>query len=108
MEFKMREQERRELTHATVALVEQREIVKFFRLSERLRFSHGRLKLGPWQYGLDSGKYIGAAGTRLDESLAYPGVEPYFLVDRFAAGVELLGVPVSVAESSSTRAVSVA
>ena len=32
------------------------------------------------------------AGTRLDERLAYPGVEPYFLVDRFAAGVELLGV----------------
>jgi hypothetical protein len=51
MEFKMREQERRELTHATVALVEQREIVKFFRLSERLRFSHGRFKLGPWQHG---------------------------------------------------------
>src|SRR6266403_589485 len=92
MEFKMREQERRELTHATVALVERREIVKFFRLSERLRFSHGRFKLGPWQYGLDSGKYIGAAGTRLDERLAYPGVEPYFLVDRFAASVELLGV----------------
>ena len=61
-------------------------------MSERLRFSHGRLKLGPWQYGLDSGKYIGAAGTRLDERLAYPGVEPYFLVDRFAASVELLGV----------------
>jgi hypothetical protein len=31
MEFKMRERERRELTHAAVALVEQREIVKFFR-----------------------------------------------------------------------------
>lgn len=70
MEFKMREQERGELTHATVALFKQREIVKFFRLSERLRFSHGRLKLAPWQYGLDSGKYIGAAGTRLDERLA--------------------------------------
>ncbi len=32
----MREQERSELTHATVALVEQREIVKFFRLSALL------------------------------------------------------------------------
>ena len=61
-------------------------------MSERLRLSHGRFKLGPWQHGLDSGKYIGAAGTRLDERLAYPGVEPYFLVNRFAAGVELLGV----------------
>jgi hypothetical protein len=58
---------------ATVALVEQREVVKFFWLSERLRLSHGRLKLGPWQYGLHSGKYIGAPGTRLDERLAYPG-----------------------------------
>src|ERR1700675_2571026 len=92
MEFKIHEQERREFTHATISFVEQREMVKFFRLSERLRFSHGRFKLGPWQHGLDSGKYIAAAGTRLDERLAYPGVEPYFLVDRFAAGVELLGV----------------
>ena len=72
MEFKMREQERRELTHATVAIVEQRKKVKCFRLSECLRFSHGRFKLGPWQHGLDSGKYIASAETRLDERLAYP------------------------------------
>ena len=77
----MREQERRELTHATVAIVEQRKKVKCFRLSECLRFSHGRFKLGPWQHGLDSGKYIASAETRLDERLAYPGVEPHLLVD---------------------------
>ena len=52
----MHEQQRRELTHATVSLVEQREIVKLFRLGERLRFSDGRFKLGPWQHGFDSGK----------------------------------------------------
>ena len=92
MKFEMRQQQRRELTHATVSLVEQSEIVEFFRLSECLRFSHGRFEFGPWQHGLNGGKYIAAAGARLDERLAYPGVEPYFLIDRFAAGVELLGV----------------
>jgi hypothetical protein len=66
MKFKMREQQRRELTHATVALAEQREIVKLFRLGERLRFSDGRFKLGPWQHGFDGGKGISAAGTRRD------------------------------------------
>jgi hypothetical protein len=61
-------------------------------LSERLSFSHGRFKLGPWQHSLDGGKYIAATGTRLNDRFTYPGIEPYFLVDRFAAGVKLLGV----------------
>ena len=75
------------------AFIEQREMVEFFRLSERLRFGQsGRFKLGPWQHRLDGGKYIAAARTRVDERLAYPGVKPYFLVDRFAAGMELLGM----------------
>jgi hypothetical protein len=32
------------------------------------------------------------AGTRLDEGFADPGVESHLFVDRFAAGVKLLGV----------------
>src|SRR3954467_9292390 len=92
MKFKICEQQGRELTHATVSFIEQREIVKLFRLSERLRVSDGRFKLGPWQYGLDGSKRIAAARARLDERSAYPGVEPHFLVDRFAAGMELLSV----------------
>jgi hypothetical protein len=81
-----------ELTHTTVPLIKQREIVKLFRLSKSLRFSHGRFKSGPWQYGLNRGNHITTAGARFDKSLADTRVEPYFLVDRFAAGVKLFSV----------------
>src|SRR6516165_4661946 len=69
--FEICRQERCELTHTTVPLIKQREIVKLFRLSKSLRFSHGRFKSGPWQYGLNRGKHITAAGARFDKNLAH-------------------------------------
>src|SRR6516162_576792 len=76
MEFKVCQQQRSELTNSAVSLIKQREIVELFRLSELLRFSYGRFKFGPWQYGLNRGKHIAASGARLDESLAHASIEP--------------------------------
>ena len=92
MEFKVCQPQRSELTNSAVSLIEQREIVKLLRLSELWRFRYGRFKLVPWPYGLHCGKHIAASGARLDESLAHASIEPYFLIDRFAAGVKLLRV----------------
>src|ERR1035441_8668180 len=87
----MLKQQRRELAHAAVAVIEKRKIVKFLWLGKGLRLGDGRFKLGPWQYGFDGGERIAAPGTRLDQSLTDLNVQPDLFVDRFSAGVKLLG-----------------
>src|ERR1039457_2800983 len=88
----MLKQQRRELAHAAVAVIEKRKIVKFLWLGKGLRLGDGRFKLGPWQYGFDGGERIAAPGTRLDQSLTDLNVQPDLFVDRFSAGVKLLGM----------------
>jgi hypothetical protein len=86
----MPKQQRRELAHAAVAIIEKREVVKFLRLGKGLRLGDGRFKLGPWQHGFDGGERIATPGTRLDQSLTDRNVQPHLFVDRFPARVKLL------------------
>src|ERR1017187_4018747 len=88
----MLKQQRRELADAAVAGIEKREVVKFLWLGKGLRFGDGRFKLGPWQHGFNGGERIATPGTRLDQSLTDLNVQPDLFVDRFSAGVKLLGM----------------
>lgn len=72
-------------------MVQQREKVELFRLSERLCFRYRRFKPWPWQHGFDGSKCIATNGTRLNERLAYPGVKPYLLAREAREDAAALG-----------------
>ena len=88
----MLKQQRRELAHTAVAIIEKREVVKFLGLGKGLRLGDGRFKLRPWQHGFNGGERIATPGTGLDQSPTDLNVQPDLFVDRFSAGVKLLGM----------------